>query len=322
MDLRPQAHEIIRTWLFSTVVRAHAEFAGLPWSDVAISGWVLDPDRKKMSKSKGNVVTPMGLLEQYGSDAVRYWAACARPGTDTAFDEGQMKVGRRLAIKILNASKFALGAIGDGAVTTSPGRVTDGLDRSMLAGLAKLVSDATDAFDAYDYARALERTEQFFWGFCDDYVELVKQRAYGASGDVGAESARTALSIALDALLKLFAPHLPFVTEEVWSWWRDGSLHRSAWPHADAISDAAGADAAVEQYSTAAEVIAAIRKEKTAHKVSLGTVVTRARIFVPSEQAETFAAVERDVRAAGRIEELITERADELRVILEFADVA
>ena len=131
MDLRPQAHEIIRTWLFSSVVRAHLEDDGLPWTNVAISGWILDPDRKKMSKSKGNVVTPMGLLDQHGADAVRYWAASGRPGTDTAFDEAQMKVGRRLAIKILNASKFALSFAGDPSAA-----VTEPLDLSMLAAFA------------------------------------------------------------------------------------------------------------------------------------------------------------------------------------------
>ena len=243
MDLRPQGHDIIRTWLFSTVVRAHLEFQSLPWSDVALSGWILDPDRKKMSKSKGNVVTPIGLLEQYGSDAVRYWAACARPGADTAFDEGQMQIGRKLAIKLLNVSKFVLG-IGDGPVP-GPDAVTDPLDQAMAARLAAVVADATTAFEAYDYARALERTEAFFWWFCDDYVELVKGRAYRTPGDDGARSARAALRLALDVLQRLLAPLLPFVTEEVWWWWQEGSIHRAAWPDAATVAAvAAGADAA------------------------------------------------------------------------------
>ena len=221
MDLRPQAHEIIRTWTFSTMVRAHLEFQSLPWTDVALSGWILDPDRKKMAKSKGNVVTPIGLLEQYGSDAMRYWAASARPGTDTAFDDGQMRIGRKLAIKLLNVSRFVLG-IGDGPVPP-PSAVTDPLDQAMAARLAAVVHDATVAFEAYDYARALERTEAFFWWFCDDYVELVKGRAYRTPADDGSRSARAALHLALDVLQRLLAPILPFATEEVWSWWQEGS---------------------------------------------------------------------------------------------------
>ena len=181
MDMRPQAHDIIRTWLFYTVVRSHYEHDAIPWANAAISGFIVDPDRKKLSKSAANAPDdPAELIARYGADGVRYWAANGRPGMDVVFDEGQLKIGRKLAIKLLNASKFALG-LG----STTGGEVTEPLDRSMLAALADLVAEATAAFDRYDYARAIERTEGFFWSFCDDYLELVKNRAYGADGDAG-----------------------------------------------------------------------------------------------------------------------------------------
>ncbi len=221
MDLRPQAHEIIRTWLFATVARAHLEHDLLPWRTAAISGWILDPDRKKMSKSKGNVVTPMALLHRFGPDALRYWAARGRPGADTAFDEGQIKIGRRLATKILNVSRFVLN-LGE---NVAPDEIIEPVDRSLIAELVSLVDDCTRAFDAFDYTRALDRTESSFWKWTDDYLELVKSRAYGEGPP--AASAQATLQLSLSVYLRLLAPFLPFVTEEVWSWWQSGSIHRS-----------------------------------------------------------------------------------------------
>jgi valyl-tRNA synthetase len=315
MDLRPQAHEIIRTWLFSTVVRAHFEFDSLPWQHVAISGWVLDPDRKKMSKSKGNVVTPMGLLEQHGSDAVRYWAANGRPGVDTAFDDNQMKVGRRLAIKLLNASKFALGVVGEDV--PSPDAVVDPIDRAMLEQLRRLVADCTAAFEEYDYARALERTERFFWAFCDDYLELVKNRAYGASGEEHAASARSALALALSTLQRLFAPFLVFVAEEVWSWWQPGSVHRAPWPTTGELL-VEGADP--EIYRVAAEVLSAVRKAKSDARRSMRAEVASVVVTdLPTRLAALDQAAS-DVREAGRVAHLTTVAGDAFSVDVELAD--
>lgn len=304
MDVRPQGQDIIRTWLFSTVVRSHLEHGSLPWKHAAISGWILDPDRKKMSKSKGNVVTPMGLLVEHGSDAVRYWAASARLGTDAAFEVGQMKIGRRLAIKVLNASKFVLG-ITEGAAA-SPTDVTAPLDRAMLAALADVVDAATEAFESYDHTRALEATETFFWTFCDDYLELVKDRAYGGehwSAEATA-SARAALGLALDTLLRLLAPTLPFATEEVWSWWREGSVHRAAWPSAAPLREAADG-VGPAGLPAAGRALAALRKVKSEAKVSMRVGIVRAELGVPTAELPLVEAAADDVRAAGRVADLV-----------------
>ena len=314
MDVRPQAHDIIRTWLFDTVLRSHFEFNSLPWKHAAISGWVLDPDRKKMSKSKGNVVTPMGLLEEHGSDGVRYWAASGRSGTDTAFDTGQMKVGRRLAIKLLNASKFVL------AKPEPHGPVTAAVDRGLLTMLARIVHESTADFEEFNYTRVLERTETFFWSFCDDYLELVKGRRYGDQGVALAASANGALLTALSTMLRLFAPFLPFVTEEVWSWWRDGSIHRSAWPTTEEVlAPCGGAEDSrgVDSLQFAAAVLGAIRKKKSEEQRPLKTPVTKAVVRAPDQLIALLAEVESDLRASGLIQQLETAAADSLHVDVE-----
>jgi len=332
MDLRPQGHDIIRTWLFSTMVRSHFAHGGIPWRRAALSGWILDPDRKKMSKSKGNVVTPIDLFDKYGSDAVRYWAASARPGVDTAFSEDQMKVGGKLATKLLNVSKFVLAFDTDDSDESTPNAgVIVPLDRAMLARLDAVVTDATNAFDELDYARALERTESFFWWFCDDYVELVKTRAYGQVGADGTPagaaectpeelSARRALHRALSVLHRLFAPHLPFCTDEVWSWWHDASVHRATWPTPNPI-DISGADAELLLH-TASAVLSEIRRTKTEAKVSQRAKVSRAVVTCDTAQAEAVAKAHSDLVKAGSVTELTTMSGSIFTVVVTLAPVS
>ncbi|KXZ60194.1 MULTISPECIES: valine--tRNA ligase [Microbacterium] len=296
-DLRPQGQDIIRTWLFSTMVRSALEDDRAPWSDAAISGFIVDPDRKKMSKSKGNVVTPADILDQHGTDAVRYWAASSRLGADAAFDPQnptQVKIGRRLAIKVLNAAKFVLSfPVPAGA------EVTHALDAAMLATLDRVVRDATAAFEAYDHARALEITEAFFWTFCDDYLELVKERAYNQT-DVGQASAALALRTALSTLLRLLAPVLAFATEEAWSWFEDGSVHTASWP--EPVEGGAPGDPGVLAAASAALI--GIRRAKTEAKASQKTPVARLVLGGDDVTIAALRLAEGDLKAVGRIAEL------------------
>ncbi|WP_142063121.1 valine--tRNA ligase [Pseudarthrobacter sp. B4EP4b] len=300
-DVRPQGHDIIRTWLFSSVVRADALENSAPWKHAAISGWILDPDRKKMSKSKGNVVVPTDVLEEYGSDAVRYWAASAKLGADTAYEIAQMKIGRRLAIKLLNASKFVLnlGATEASVLSGDLSVLSNPLDRAVLAQLAEVVAQSTKAFENYDYARALQITESFFWQFTDDYVELIKDRAYGAAGEAEQASVLAALATSLDTLLRLFAPFLPFATEEVWGWWRNGSVHRAQWP---APLDVPGGDTTM--LATVGVALSGVRKAKSEAKVKQRTEVLSATITASEALNTQLKAGLADLKAASNAREI------------------
>ena len=309
-DLRPQGQDIIRTWLFSTVLRSFQEEGVLPWSDAALSGWILDPDRKKMSKSKGNVVVPNDLLDEHGSDAVRYWASSARLGTDAAFDVGQMKVGRRLAIKVLNAAKFVLSF----EAPSDAKEVTEQIDRAMLSALSEVVAQAGKAFESYDHTKALELTETFFWNFTDDYLELVKERAYGQDTSPAAQaSAVLALRIALHTQLRLLAPFIPFATEEAWSWWQEGSIHISTWPVASELEGFTQGQSA-SMLKTASEALLGVRKAKSDQQLSMKAEISSLTINAPEEKILELKQIESDLRSVGKIEKISFVAGDVLSI--------
>jgi valyl-tRNA synthetase len=303
-DMRPQAHEIIRTWLFYTVVKAWMHEDQIPWRHIAISGWIIDPDRKKMSKSKGNVTTPVELLSEFSADALRYWAGRARPGVDTIFDRQVLKLGRRLATKIFNASRFALGQLDRGG--SDLGRVavediSEPLDLAYVARLRALIERSSVAFEGYECGAALQTSEEHFWEFCDDYLELVKVRSYGEDDTAERRSALATLQLSLRTYLRLFAPFLPFVTEEVWSWRfaeDGGSIHKSPWPTLEE-SQAVPAPVHPDAFECAKEVLRKIRSTKTRAKKSLRWPVARLEVRGSESERASLEPVLRDILLAG-----------------------
>ena len=302
MDLRPQAHDIIRTWAFYTIVKAALHEDTIPWKHAVISGFIVDPDRKKMSKSVGNVVTPMEYLEQYTTDGVRYWAANANLGTDTVFDEKMMKNGRRLVTKLFNAGKFVL------SQNAKPAPITAELDRAFVKQLAELVKTVTNYFDKFEFARALSEIEDFFWHrFTDTYLELVKERAKRADKtNPDTSSAVAGLRLGLSVQLRLFAPFLPYITEEVWSWAfsiDNGSIHLAPWPTDSDFTGIAEPEQE-DSFDVAIGALAAIHKHKTVSQLSVGSSIEMLTLAVHPETKAKLDTVVADVADGARLQRL------------------
>jgi valyl-tRNA synthetase len=309
-DLRPQAHEIIRTWAFYTVVKSHLHNNSIPWKNLMISGWCLAEDKTKMSKSKGNVVTRTDLIAQHGTDAIRYWAATSRLGQDTAFSPDLLKIGKKLVTKLWNATKFAAIHLeklpDDGALPP----ITETLDSWILARLHGAVQKSTQAFEQYEYADALRATEDFFWNdFCDNYLELVKKRSYDETGEnpAGQLSAAATIYHCLQGILALFAPFVPHITEELYShlftdaYAQKGSLHnRNQWIKSDSYPYDKQAEASG---IAAIEILEAIRKAKSEKGVSIKFPIASLTIHTAEDERllrDTLA----DLAGAGNIAQI------------------
>ena len=340
MDVRPQAHDIIRTWAFYTIAKAHLHFGTIPWRHALISGWILDPDRKKMSKSRGNTVTPQQIIDNHHADAARYWAASARLGVDTAYDESVFKIGRRLVTKLYNAGKFVAGIVAAarterGGELPHPGMVSEELDRAFLAGLRALVKRATAAHEEFDYATGLAHTEAFFWdNFTDSYIELAKNRAKGEGGVSGEAraSAVATLDFALAVLIRMFAPVLPYIAEELWSWdyasrlpaalngadpEADGvlpascSVHRAPWPTEREFSAVREPDSDAS-FATAKACLAAIHRHKTQAGVSVARAINSMQLAAHPGTIRTVEMVAGDVISAVRADSFELEEDNSL----------
>jgi valyl-tRNA synthetase len=291
MDLRPQGQDIIRTWAFTTITRSYLEDGSIPWYHAAISGMVLDPDRKKMSKSKGNVVLPTDVLDQWGSDAVRYWASSARLGVDPAADPKVMKEGRRLVTKIRNAARLIQGYEGESSESQHP------LDRALIARLRGLIQNVTERWEDWDHAGALGATETWFWSdLCDNYLEMSKARAYAGDG-----SALGTLRTALNVVLRMFAPYLPYITEEVWNAGRTEpeSIHRASWPSPDELPDAEDGGL----FDVAVEVLTQARRAKSEAKVSVRFPIQRLEVRGSPRQISLLEPVMADINSTLNVEE-------------------
>jgi len=311
MTLRPQAHDIITFWLFNTVVKSRLHNEVNPFKDVVISGHAQDPHGKKMSKSKGNVVEPQKMIDKYSADALRFWAAGSKLGDDLPFQEKDLVTGKKFATKLWNASKFCFMHLED--FDLKEPSTLEPMDRWMLSKVSKIIKDATTTFDQYEYSKTKIEVEKFFWHqFCDNYLEIIKDRMYNPEGRgiEARKSAQYGLYHGLLSIIKMMAPIMPHITEEIYQLYfaskeGDKSIHISKWPtlsRDDPDSEQIGA--------VVTEAVEHVRRAKSEKKVSLKTPVSQ--LFIKAKIGlEEFESVKDEIKAATRAEVIEYEKLAE-----------
>jgi len=313
MDLRPQAHDIINTWLFYTIVRSKLHFDKIPFKKVMISGFVIDPNGEKMSKSKGNVIKPEEMLERYPIDSLRYWAAGSSLGKDLRFQENEIKKSHRLMTKLWNASRFALSHLEKFNKRDIKDKYL--VDEWIILKLEETTEKAKKSLEKYEYAKARNLIEEFFWNcFCDNYLELIKWRLY--SEDIETElkdSAKSTLYFTLLSILKLFAPFLPHLTEEIYQLYfkekeKDKSIHISLWPKFKReLLD----KKAIDSGDLLVKITSIIRKVKSEQGVSLRKEVKELKIDCKDSEEKEIKVFLRDLKEVNSIKEVVFDKIRE-----------
>ncbi|MCD4740120.1 valine--tRNA ligase [archaeon] len=296
-SLRPQAQDIIRTWAFYTILKAYLHFKSVPWQDIALGTYILDPKGKGMSKSKGNVVWADDLLKNYDVDTFRYWVGTAKWGSDVPFNEKDLVAGRKFLVKLWNASRFTLSHL-ENYTPKKPG--LEPIDKWLLSKLNKVIKQSTENFKHYETSEAKQAAELFFWrDFCDNYLEIVKDRVYNPDKheEKAIESAKYTLYISLLTTIKLMAPILPHITEEIYQSFfqqheKTKSIHCSEWPEVKETFEEEE-----EAGDLLVEILSKVRQFKTEQKVSLKTQI---ELTLPKEQLEKLAPVLEDLKAVTR----------------------
>lgn len=315
MNLRPQAHDIVSFWLFNTVVKAYFHNKTIPWKHAMISGWALDSHGKKMSKSRGNVINPLDMINKYSTDALRFWSSSSKLGEDLWFSEREFIAGKRTIVKLWNASRFILPHLSDYDLKRPKEFLP--VDKWILSKLNKLIKTSTEAYEEYDYVRSRLDTEKFFWqDLCDNYLEIVKDRLYNSENYTSEEinSVKFTLHNSLLSIIKLFALIMPHITEEIYQLYfakieNKKSIHISEWP----IYDKNLVDEEAEKIGELLiALISSIRKYKSERKLSMKEEIKEIIISCDDNNRKSIEKIKKELMATMKISNIVYGNAEQI----------